>query len=152
MAENNIISVVVTNANRLPDLSIKNSQLIFIRDIQRIALDFNGVRKFYNEIVELKTEQERIFLTPVVGLFYFVIESAVLWTYQTTGWIQVTNKPEDIVYIGVELPEMGNEKSLYVNKEEKNISVWDDTLQDYVEVADCTASITEGEITNLFNG
>lgn len=152
MAEYKIEQIVVTNANKLPDLEIKNAQLIFIKNLQRIALDFNGERTFYNEIVQLATESERTsLLDPVEGLFYFVIESAVLWTYQATGWIPITSKPEEIIYIGDDLPELGIEKKLYINKTEKNISIWDGENQNYIIVSDCTDPIGLEEIANLFN-
>lgn len=152
MAEENLMSVVVTKAKRLPDLSIKDGQLVFISDIQKIALDFNGKRTFYNTINTLETEEERKILeNPVVGLYYFVIESAVLWTYQATGWIQLTNKPDEVIYIGDDLPELGFSKSLYVNKKEKNISVWNETEEKYEIVSDCTVRIEEDDILSLFN-
>ena len=152
MAEYKIEQIVVTNANKLPDLEIKNAQLIFIKNLQRIALDFNGERTFYNEIVQLATESERTsLLDPVEGLFYFVIESAVLWTYKATGWIAITSKQDEIIYIGDDLPELGIEKKLYINKTEKNISIWDGENQNYITVSDCTNPIGLEEIANLFN-
>lgn len=147
-----IESIVVTNANKLPSLSIKDAQLIFVKDIQRIALDFNGNRTFYNEIITLETEEQRISLqNPGVELFYFVLDSAVLWTYQATGWIQLTNKPDEIIYIGNSLPSLGFEKSIYVNKSEKNISIWNESEQDYEIVSDYTKPIEENDILQLFN-
>lgn len=152
MAENNkILSVVVTNANKLPDLSIKEAQLIFISDMRKIALDLNGKRTFYNEIVMLQTEQERMSLTPIVDLYYFVIETTVLWVYRSTGWVQLTSKPEEIIYIGASLPELGSENKLYVDKNEKTISIWDNETQKFEPVSDYTKSIEENEIINLFN-
>lgn len=152
MAENNkILSVVVTNANKLPDLSIKEAQLIFISDMRKIALDLNGKRTFYNEIVMLQTEQERMSLTPIVDLYYFVIETTVLWVYRSTGWVQLTSKPEEIIYIGASLPELGSENKLYVDKNEKTISIWDNETQKFEPVSDYTKSIEENEILSLFN-
>ena len=119
-----ILSVCATTASRLPDLSIKNGQLIFIQDKHRIAFDFGDKRKFYNQIEELATEEERIALEePVSGSYYFVIDKAVFWTYQNE-WIQLTTSPEEIVFIGTEMPELGSAKILYVNKTKKEISVF----------------------------
>lgn len=96
-AEKTILSVVETTASRLPDLSIKNGQLIFVKDSQKIALDIDNKRTFYNQTVVLQTESERSsLLAPIVGLFYFVIETTILWTYQTEGWIQITTPPSAI--------------------------------------------------------
>ena len=147
-----VMSVVVTTAVKLPDLAIKNGQVIFVSDSKKIALDFNDKRVFYNQVVVLQTESERTsLLAPITELFYFVVETAVLWTYQVTGWIQVTTNPDEIIYVGDNLPEIGTAKQLYINKIEKNISIWDADTSDYIMVSDCTTSITEEEVLSLFN-
>lgn len=149
-ALNPIMSVVATTASRLPALSIKNGRLIFIKDTQKVALDFDDKRTFYNTITVLQTEQERTsLLAPVSGLFYFVIETAVLWHFEQS-WIQITTSPKEIVFIGVDLPQLGSSSTLYVDKGSKQISIWDDTLSQYIVVADTAESITEAEILNLF--
>lgn len=149
---NAVMSVVVTTAIKLPDLAIKNGQVIFVSDSKKIALDFDNKRTFYNQIVVLQTESERQgLLAPITELFYFVVDTAILWTYQTTGWVQVTTSPDEIIYIGDNLPEVGTAKSLYINKTEKNISIWDEEALSYITVSDCTASIEENEILSLFN-
>lgn len=148
---NPIMSVVAITASRLPDLSIKNGQLIFIKDSQKVALDFNNKRTFYNQIVVLQTEHERTsLLAPISGLFYFVIENAVLWLYEQS-WIQVTTPPEDIVFIGTTLPELGNSKTVYINKTDRQIFVWDDEFENYTVVADTTDSISNDDILKLFD-
>ena len=146
----NVLSVIGTVKSRLPDLSIKNGQLIFVQDGNTIALDFNGKRKFYNEIIQIDTEEQRKeILAPIQGAFYFVINTAILWTYQS-DWIQITTQPKDVVFIGVELPLLGSEKTLYVNSTSKNISIWNSIKQEYEIVADKTMEITRDEITSLF--
>ena len=85
-----ILSVCATTASKVKDLSIKEGQLIFVHDTGKIALDFGSKRVFYNQIIELSTEQERAtMLAPVSGKYYFVVETAVLWTYQS-NWVQIT--------------------------------------------------------------
>ena len=144
------LSVCATTSSRLPDLAIKNGQLIFIQDKCRIAFDFGNSRKFYNQIEELVTDEERLALeSPVVGSYYFVIETAVLWTYQGK-WVQLTTTPEEIVFIGVELPTLGSANKLYVNKKEKEISVWDNETNGYIVVSDVAKSISESDIDSLF--
>ena len=146
------ITVVATTSDRVKDLVIKDGQLIFCRDKGRIALDFKGKRKFYNQIEELETEQERLHLSePVNGNFYFVIETAVFWRY-FNGWIQLTKEPDEILFIGEEFPELGQPNKLYINKEEGNesISIWDENTEKYKVVADKTHSISAEEITALF--
>lgn len=145
-----ILSVVATSASRLSDLSIKDGQLVFVKDKQYIALDIDNKRVFYNQIISLKTDEERqSILAPIKGLFYFVVSTAVLWTYED-GWTQITTQPNEVVFIGVELPELGSANTLYVNKQNKEISVWDDDMKSYVVVADKMDEITEEEILLLF--
>ena len=90
-----VLSVCATVGSKIADLGIKNGQLIFIRDKHKVALDFDGKRTFYHQIEELATEAIRTsMLAPVTGLFYFVLETAVLWTYQD-AWVQITTPPKD---------------------------------------------------------
>ncbi len=145
-----ILSVIATSASRLSDLSIKDGQLVFVKDKQYIALDIDNKRVFYNQIISLKTDEERqSILAPIKGLFYFVVSTAVLWTYEDS-WIQITTQPNEVVFIGVELPELGSANTLYVNKQKKEISVWDDDMKSYMVVADKMDEITEEEILLLF--
>lgn len=145
-----IMSVVATTASRLPDLSIKNGQLIFIKDSQKIALDINDKRTFFNQIVVLQTDTERTsLLAPISGLFYFVIDTAVLWHYGQS-WIQITTSPKEIIYIGVSLPELGSANTLYVDTALNNVSVWNDDTKKYQIVADKTEVITDDDISKLF--
>ena len=146
-----ILSAIATVSSKLQDLVIKNGQLIFVQDKQKIALDFNDKRVFYNQIIILQTDQERqTILAPISDLFYFVIDTAVLWTY-SNGWIQITLSPQDVVFIGTTLPELGSNRTVYVNKEDKNISVWDEDTSSYVVVSDTTSSVEENDILSLFN-
>lgn len=145
-----ILSVIATVSSKVKDLVIKDGQLIFCHDNHRIALDFNGKRSFYNQITELASEAERqSLLAPITGQYYFIIETAVLWTYNG-GWIQLTTPPHDIVFIGVEFPELGQEKTLYVNKTEKYISIWDEETNKYVTVADSNDEATNEDILSMF--
>jgi hypothetical protein len=152
---NNIIktmpSFIATVSDRIKDLVIKDGQMIFITDEGRIALDYKGKRTFYNQINELESERERLDLSePINGKYYFVIETAVFWRYYN-GWQQITTAPDDIVFIGTEMPELGKPKTLYVDKENREISVWDDTEDEYVKVSNYTDSISVEEISALFN-
>lgn len=145
-----ILSVIGTVKSRLPDLSIKNGQLIFVQGNRRTVLDINGKRTFYNEIIKIDSDDQReAILAPISGGFYFVVETAVLWTYQTR-WIQITTPPEDIVFIGLSLPQLGQSKTLYVDKKNETISVWNDEDQAYQIIADKTQRISEDEISSLF--
>lgn len=144
-----VLSVCATVSSRVKDLIIKDGQLIFIQDSNKIAFDFGGRRKFYNSIITLESEYERSICEPVDGQFFFVIETAVLWTYQSE-WIPLTTPPEEVVFIGTELPALGQAKKLYVNKTEKEIAIWDEQDEQYLVVSDKTESISDSEIAMLF--
>lgn len=147
-----ILSLCATTADKVKDISIKNGQLLFVHDAGRIVMDWNGKRTFYNQVIELETEQERLNLADAVnGKYYFVIEEGVFWRY-FNGWVQLTTKPEEIVFIGAELPTLGRKQTIYVNNTEGNesISVWNEDTENYQVVADRTYSISAEEISALF--
>lgn len=153
LTTNPILSVCATTGERIKELPIRNGQLIFVQDKHKIALDFNDKRKFYNQIEEIATEAERkSILAPISGMYYFVIESAVLWTYQNR-WIQITTQPENIVFIGTDIPELGKPQTLYVNTtiDNEGISVWDEASNGYKVIADKTHEATVDDIESLFN-
>lgn len=146
-----ILSVCATVGSRLSELTIKNGQLIFVQDKHRIALDYGDKRVFYNQIIELETEQARkSLLAPVTGSYYFVIDTAVFWSYQESGWIQITTPPQEIVFIGTELPELGSTKTLYVDKVNKEISIWDEVTSQYVVVANNAVEMTAEDVDAIF--
>lgn len=152
MTTKNIMSVIATKSERIRELPIVNGQLIFVQDLGRIALDFNGVRKFYNQITELDTEFDRQNLeSPAVG-YYFVIGTATLWYYKRE-WKQITGEPKDVVFVGTELPELGQEQTIYANTTEgdEHIAVWDEESQKYIVVGNKTYSITAEDVIALFN-
>lgn len=149
---NPVLSVCATLGERVKDLTIKDGQLIFVQDKHRIAFDFKGKRRFYNQIEELGTEQERTsLLAPITGMYYFVIETAVLWSYQGE-WVQITSRPEEIVFMGTEMPELGSSQTLYVHTTDgsENIAVWDASSNSYKIVADKTQEVTTEDIEKLF--
>ena len=147
-----ILSLIATKSSRIKDLVIKNGQLIFIQDLGRIAFDFNNKRVFYNQIVELETEVDRLTLESPLSGYYFVIDTGVLWFYKDE-WVQITEKPKEVVCIDVELPALGQAKegTLYVNKAEKEIAVFDSASNEYIVVSDRTNEVTDEDIENLFN-
>lgn len=147
-----VLSVIATTSERVKDLVIKNGQLIFVQDLGRIAFDFKDKRKFYNQIEELDTELARKELvSPVNGVYYFVIETAVLWTYRNNEWVQITGKPHEIVFVGTEFPELGVQQTIYTNITDGNehIAVWDEE-DGYKIVADKTQVISTDDISLLF--
>ena len=149
-ATKSIMSLIATSSARVKDLIIKDGQLIFIQDVGRIAFDFKGKRVFYNQIVELQTEAERRDLDSPLSGYYFVIDTAVLWFYQD-GWTQITEKPQEVIFVGVELPELGQAKTLYVDKDDREIAIWDEETNQYIVVADYTKEVSAQDIEDLFD-
>ena len=146
-----ILSVCATTSERVKLLPIKDGQMVFIQDKCRIAFDFNGTRRFYNQIEILETEAERTLLeSPEEGKYYFVINTAVLWKYENE-WNKLTTTPEEVLFIGTELPELGSAKTLYVDKQNKAISVWDEESDSYEIVSNYTEDVTDEDINSLFN-
>lgn len=145
-----VLSVCATTSGRVKDLPIQSGQLIFVQDKHKIAFDFKGKRTFYNQLEVIESDEERVSIeSPEVGQYYFVIKTAVLWQYQYE-WVQLTTSPEEILFIGTELPELGSAKTLYVSKSKKQISVWDDESKTYLVVSDTTEDVSEEFIDSLF--
>lgn len=144
------LKVIATSSSKIRDLIIRDNQLIFIRDLGRIAFDSKGKRVFYNQIVELETEADRLALVNPIGGYYFVIGSACLWFYKNE-WIQITERPEEVLFVGVELPELGQEGKLYIDTDDREISVWDDETDTYITVSNYTAEVTNEDIEDLFD-
>ena len=145
-----VMSLVATSSSRIKDLVIKDGQLIFIQDLGRIAFDFKGKRVFYNQIVELDTEADRLALEKPLSGYYFVIDSACLWFYEDK-WIQITEKPQEIIFIGVELPTLGQQGKLYVDTDDKEISIWDEETEQYIIVSNYTQEVSKADIEDLFD-
>ena len=149
-ATKNVMSLIATTSSRIRDLLIKDGQLIFIQDLGRIAFDFKGQRVFYNQIVELDTEADRLALDSPLNGYYFIIDSACLWFYKD-GWVQITEKPEEILFIGTELPQLGQQGKLYIDTDDREISVWDEETDKYITVSNYTQEISASDIESLFN-
>ena len=144
-----VLKLVATTSSKIRNLTIVDGQLVFLYDIGRIAFDYKGTRVFYNQIVELESEAVRQSLENPLDGYYFVVGSGRLWAYKN-GWVPITEKPESVLCIDVELPELGQEDKLYVNKAEQDISVWDDETNKYIPVANYTMDATLEDIENLF--
>ena len=144
-----LFSVVSTSSSKINNLDIKNGQLIFMSDVGRIAMDFKDKRVFYNQITELETDADRLALTDPLNGFYFVLSKAILWHYKD-GWTQITGEPDEIIYIGNDLPTIGQENKLYVDTKDKKISVWNEATNQYNIVANYTEPITSEDVEDLF--
>lgn len=143
--------VVADKSSKLSDFAIGHQQIIFLQDKHVLALDYNGKRTFYNQIEIISTDIERQGLeNPLQGTFYFVIGTVSLWFYDS-DWIRITEPPREILFIGDILPEFGSENVLYVNKDYREISVWDEKTNQYIAIANYTQEVSNEDIENLFD-
>lgn len=147
-----VLKLVATTSSKIRNLTIENGQLVFLYDIGRIAFDYKDKRVFYNQIVELETEAERLLLEEPLEGYYFILGSGCLWFYKD-GWTQITEKPQKVVQIGVNLPDLGQaqEGTLYVNKVEREIAIFDSASNEYIIVSDYTNEVTDSDIEDLFD-
>ena len=146
----NGLKVIATSSSRIRDLVIRDNQLILIRDKGRIAFDSQGKRVFYNQVTEVETEADRLALVNPIEGYYFVIGSARLYFYKNE-WIPITEKPKEVLFVGVELPELGQEGKLYVDADDREISVWNEEIGEYITVANYTQEASAQDIENLFD-
>lgn len=132
-----IMKMYITTSDRLPQLSVEDGQLIFVRDTKRIYLDYGSLRVEYSVIQTLDTDEDRINLESPVEGFYYIEETAAMWRYKDK-WIQVTSKQNEPIYIGGvdSFPTIGKEKTLYVS--EDVIYTWDENTQQYIIVSNKT--------------
>lgn len=144
------VTLVATTSSEVRNLVIKDKQLIFIQDVGRIAFDYNGTRVFYNQIVTLNTEADRQNLDSPISGYYFVINTGVLWFYQDV-WIPITGTPKEILFVGTELPELGEANKLYVDTDDREISVWDDENKKFVAVSNYMDEASDEDIDGLFS-
>ncbi len=148
-ATKSVLKLVATTSSKIRDLVIEDGQLVFIQDLGRIAFDFKGKRVFYNQIVELETDLERTSLDSPLSGYYFVINTGILWFYKDE-WVQITEQPKEVIFIGVELPELGQAEKLYVDTDDREISVWIEDAKKYITVSNYTAEVTDDDINRLF--
>lgn len=145
-----VLKLVATTSSKIRNLTIADGQLVFLYDIGRIAFDYKGTRVFYNQIVELESESVRQSLENPLDGYYFVVGTGVLWAYKS-GWTQLTGRPENIEFIDVDLPELGQANKIYVDTDDREISVWDEETGKYIVVSNFTEEVTDADIEDLFD-
>lgn len=111
-----ILNAYITKSKYLPQLPVKDGQLIFTTDGNTVALDFGGTRYFYQTIQTFATEKDREELSFPLSGYYYVEESNALW-YFSSSWSRITPKEIEPVVFGQteeDFPEVGKENVLYV--------------------------------------
>jgi hypothetical protein len=106
---------ITTTEDRLNLLPISNGQLIFVRDSRKICLDYQDARVEYGQIIVLTDENHRLSIAQPFNTFYFVLDTRVLWRYESGEWIALTTSAkESVIFVGDgELPETGVAGVLY---------------------------------------
>lgn len=110
------MNFVTTTDSRLTQLPLKNGQLIFVRDSQKIYLDAQDTRTEYTSIINLVDEEQRKGLvSPVNGGFYFVNETKAMWNYDRGTWTQLTGLVEEKEVL------FDDEESLSIDQMKENV-------------------------------
>ena len=73
-----------TKEQYLSTLPVKDGQIIFVSDSNKVCLDMSKTRHTYQTIIEFETEEERISLKAPAKGFYFVQETGMIWRYSNT--------------------------------------------------------------------
>ncbi len=118
------IKYYLTNSQNLNSISISTGNIIFVEDERKVYMDNSkGKRISYSQVETVDTEIERRALTPTKGVFYFVVETEALWTYQTS-WIPLTSSAERQIIFSPydQFPAQGIPERLYVSG--NDIYVW----------------------------
>lgn len=147
------ISVIATTFDKIGTIPPANGQITIATDRGLVAFDLGGSRSFIHGIKTIDWDAERRNMEdPVENQIYFVLDTAIFWRYLSGEWEQLTHKPEEVVYIGVTLPEVGKEGVLYADRGTKSIAVWDDSEKIYDHVANyCELSYAkEADILGMF--
>lgn len=134
-----VVKLYRTKSERLPQLPVRNGNIIFVSDTRQICLDADGLRIPYDPIKIFDTEKERAECEKPVTGFYFVSDTNVLWRYADKAWMQLTpSNLTPIVYgkIVSDFPQEGQSDILYVADEA--IYRWDDAAKQYTIAANKT--------------
>ena len=132
-----IIQIYITTSDRLPDLTVKDGQLIFVKDVKKIYLDYGSLRTEYSVLQTVDTEKDRENMDSPAEGFYFVEETSRMWWYKNK-WVPITPSNLEPVFIGDydSFPTIGRENTLYVT--EDGTYIWSNKLNDYLLVASKT--------------
>jgi hypothetical protein len=80
MADKSKIKFIATTKDKLSDIEIVSGQLIFSQDERVIYLDTDKRTPYVSIIVVVDEETRRNLKSPVEG-FYYVKETAIIWSY-----------------------------------------------------------------------
>ena len=141
------IKYYCTTLAKLNDIPVEVGNLIFCEDARKIYLDTANGRTAYEQIMCLSDDATRIAMTRnLVDGFYFVLSTNVLWRLDNITWLQITEKPAEMVVYGTlsSFPRPGKQGVIYMT--DKHLYHWDvDTLM-YVDYCNTAIQwITEPE-------
>lgn len=110
---------IATTSDKIASITKVAGQLIFSRDNRVIYLDTDSsTRVEYRTIIVLTTEAQRQSIVSPVNAFYFVEETAILWSYIVgQGWEQLTKTPDERIQFynsTSDFPIVGTIRTLYI--------------------------------------
>ena len=128
---------IATTSDKISTIAKQKGQLIFSRDDRVIYLDTDtNTRTEYRSIISLINEEQRQSIISPVSGFYFVEETAILWTYNINKeWEQLTQTPDNriLFYSSIsEFPAQGKEGILYNTLD--NIYKWSSLQNTYIKI------------------
>lgn len=134
-----VVQIYITKSERLPQLPVRDGNLIFVSDAGKVALDFNGSRLYYNTIASFGTDEQRLAYKNPPNGYYYVEDTGVLWCAKDYQWQQITPDNLDQIVFGAtveDFPKEGKSKLLYVADD--GIYRWDFVEKCYLMSANLT--------------
>lgn len=129
-------SFIITTKSKVSSLPVKNGQMIFVKDKEKIYYDWDNKRTAYHDIEELATNAERTGLeSPKNNKIYLVEEDHTLWQYAGSKWIKLTNEP-NVVFANspIDLPSLGGKaNTLYIA--DKKLYIYNTGNSSFEEIA-----------------
>ena len=128
-----------TTSPKLSSINVENGNLIFCEDTRTIYLDNAEERVAYQQIMILSTDAQRQAMTTLlVDGFYFVLETNILWRLENKTWIQITEKPSEMIVYGTlaTFPRPGKQGTLYMT--DRKLYHFDPELDAYVDYCEAT--------------
>lgn len=136
------VTYYYSNASTLDQVPFIQGNMIFVQNERKIYIDGTQGRIPYDGMLYFETEEERVRKRNPLPGFYFVKDERKLWYYADAEWTCLSGgdggeEQEKQIEFSTydELPAMGEENKLYVDKAGKSLYIWDDSEEDYVQMA-----------------
>ena len=110
------VKFICSSSNKIDQIPVQAGQIIFSEDERCIYVDGTD-RVSYKQIITLDKEIYREALPSPLNGFYFVKDTRILWSYDSSGWSQITREPkQQIVFDDYSrFPIPGDFGTLYID-------------------------------------